>query len=161
MRKNFSAALFGAMIFSASAFAESGIEISDTWIRSAPPGASVMAGYMKLNNHSQHTVTLESASSPAFKRVEVHRTTMRNGMMHMESATLTLEPNQEIVFKPGGLHLMLIDPKKPLQRGDMATITFKFSNGEETGVMATVRDDEDGEDMMEMNMDHGDGHHHQ
>jgi copper(I)-binding protein len=57
-------------------------------------------------------------------------------------------------FKPGGLHLMLIGPKKPLEMGGVVPIRLTFRSGATLDVQAMVMADEpDGAAMKEM--DHG------
>ena len=123
------------------AHAGSAIEINAPWIRSAPPGVSVMAGYLSLSNHGHQTAALVAVNSPQFHSVELHRTKLQNGMMHMEKVErLALESGQAILFEPGGYHLMLMDPHQPLKRGEIAELVFKFSNGEKIKAMAKVQD---------------------
>ncbi len=136
------------------AYAETTIEISDPWVRSAPPSAKVMAGYMTLTNHSQKTITLNSVNSPQFNKVEVHRTVMHDGMMHMKKIEpLSLESHQQLTLKPGSYHLMLIKPIHAIAVGDSVHLNFDFDNGDKLSLMAEVKD---GEEKME----HGGGHQH-
>lgn len=123
------------------AHAGSAIEINASWIRSAPPSVSVMAGYLSLSNHANQTVTLDTVNSPQFHSVELHRTKLQNGMMHMQKVErLKLENGQTILFEPGSYHLMLMDPHQPLKRGQIVELIFEFSNGEKVKAMAKVQD---------------------
>ena len=149
------------ILISSLSFADTGsqIEIKDPWVRSAPPTASVMAGYLQLINHSHDTISLESVSSPQFHSVEIHRTVNREGVMHMEKMEpLDLAGHQEIIFEPGGFHLMLMNPHEPLHEGDVVHLVFKFSNGDEIMVDAKVQDRGPGGEMMMM--DHDKHQHH-
>lgn len=136
------------------AHAETAIQISDPWVRSAPPSAKVMAGYMKMTNHSLKTITLSDINSPQFDKVEVHRSVMHEGMMHMEKIEpLTLKSHQELVLEPGGYHLMLIKPLHAIAEGEQVHFNLSFDNGDKLSLMAEVRGGEE-------KMDHGGGHHH-
>ena len=42
---------------------------------------------------------------------------------------LALKPDEEVRFAPGGLHLMLLKPKRALRAGDRVRITLHFSGG--------------------------------
>ena len=129
------------LLFANIAHADSTIEINAPWIRSAPPSVSVMAGYLNLSNHSHQAVTVDAVSSPQFHSIELHRTKLQNGMMHMQQIErLTLESGDTIAFEPGGYHLMLMDPHQPLTRGKTAELIFKFSNGEKITATANVQD---------------------
>jgi len=136
------------------AHAETAIKIDDAWVRSAPPSAKVMAGYMKMTNHSLKTITVTDINSPQFKKVEVHRTVMHEGMMHMEKVEpLNLDSHQQLILEPGGYHLMLIKPVDVIAEGEQVHFNFSFDNGDKLSLMAEVKDGEE-------QMGHGGGHHH-
>ena len=59
------------------------LEVRDAWIRAAPPGAVVLAGYATIENRGEATVRLVDASSSGFARVEFHEMRMADGMMKM------------------------------------------------------------------------------
>lgn len=125
----------------AAAAGDAAIEIEDAWIRSAPPNVAVMAAYLRLINHSDDTVKLIGVSSRQFENVEVHRSVMQDNIMHMEKMEpLLITGKQEISFEPGGFHLMLANPHRPLLTGDSAYFIFNFSNGEQLMTQAKVRD---------------------
>lgn len=150
------AALFFGLTSAVVAQAETAISVEDAWIRSAPPTVKVMAGYMRISNHSNQTVSLTKVSSPQFESVEVHRTVMHEGMMHMEKIEpFVLEGHQEFVFEPGGYHLMLMDPHQPLAEGKQATLMMDFSNGDHVMIEAMVKSGEADDEMQ-----NGGGHHH-
>lgn len=157
MRKNL---LFGLALTSASilnpVFATSSIDVSDAWVRAAPPNAKVMAGYFTLNNHSMQSITLTGASSPQFKSIEIHRSYMESGMMHMKEATpLTVEGHNSIHFEPGSYHLMLIKPVKKLKLGDNTHITLKFENSKPITIQMPVKKTEQDKSVI----NHKHGHH--
>ena len=105
------------------------LEVKNPWVREAPPNASVMAAYFSLHNHAAKGKTLVNASSPEFKRVELHRTEEHDGMAKMIAVhNLKLDGKSSIDFKPGGLHIMLINPKKSLKAGDSISLTLHFTD---------------------------------
>jgi len=57
-------------VYSCNSTSNSPIVIENAWIREAPPNASAMAGYLKINNTSDKHIILHSATSPAFKAIE-------------------------------------------------------------------------------------------
>ncbi len=146
-------------LITSQAAAESSIEIMSPWVRSAPPTVSVMAAYLMLSNHGQKPVNLNAISSPQFNSVELHRTKMHDGMMHMEKVeTLVLESGQEVLFEPGGYHLMLMDPHHPLARGKQVELILNFSNGEQVKAVAKVQDSAPG--TTDMDQSEGQHDHH-
>ena len=113
------AALLLALSLPGASLACEGLEIKDAWIREAPPGATVMAGYAHLRNGSAQSITLEGARSPDFGAVEIHRMDMEQGQMRMRhEPRILLEADATLRFEPGGLHLMLFEPRRKLKSGD-------------------------------------------
>jgi len=100
-------------------------------IPEAPPVASVMVAYLNITNNSNTKQTITKITSPQFKRVEIHEMSMSNGMMNMKKMkTLSFKAKQKISLEPGGLHVMLIKPIKPLKKGNTVELTFMLSSGE-------------------------------
>jgi copper(I)-binding protein len=52
---------------------------------------------------------------------------------------LTIEPNSQLALKPGGIHLMLMDPFEPTRPGDKIRITFELSDGSQQSPVFIVR----------------------
>lgn len=116
------------------------LEIRDAWIREAPPGVSPLAGYMEIRNTGEKTVTLESISSPAFERIELHQTSIENDRARMErKENLTVAAGQTLVLQPGGCHIMLFKPARRLQAGDTVTLTLGFKDRRSLTFEAGVR----------------------
>ena len=86
---------------------------------------------------------------------------MHGNMAHMEHLKeLTIPPQASVVLKPGGLHLMLTDAKKPLNIGDQVPMTLTFKNGEKIAVKAIVRSGQTRVMEDHQHMDHsGHGSH--
>lgn len=134
--------------------ANEGIRIEQAWIPEAPPVASVMAGYMRITNTTDKAVTILSVKSPAFDRVEIHKTVEENNMARMiKQDSLSLPPEKQTDFSPGGLHLMLMQPKQPLVAGDSVYIELGFSDGTKLKTKFTVK-------KSGTNQTHDHHHHH-
>ena len=104
-----------------------GVSVRDAWIREAPPGMTMMAGYMKMRNNTSRPQFLVAASSPGFESVMIHRTVVKDGMARMVHVSrIELAPNGNMIFAPGGYHLMLMTPKRPLRAGDPVVINLEF-----------------------------------
>lgn len=147
------ALVLGFVALGASAGGED-IQIHDPWIRAAPPNVKVLAAYLKIKNSGKKPQIITNVSSPDFDQVGIHRSAIHENMAHMEHLKeLTIPPHTSVVFKSGGLHLMLTDAKKPLHSGDQVPITLTFSNGKKIAFMATVRSGQtdDKEDQRHMN----------
>lgn len=123
-----------------SAFAEGDIQIKDAWVPTAPPGVKVMAAYLEIKNTGKQQQVLTGASSPAFGKIEIHRSVIQGNVARMEhQKELAIPANASVLLQQGGLHLMLMDLKKPLASGDQVSLTFIFGNGEKIAATAIVR----------------------
>lgn len=128
------------LFISFTATAADKLEAHDAWVREAPPTVSVMAAYLTLHNHSTKTFTLVSLSSPEFKRVEMHRTEEHDGMSKMIPVSrVMLSPKGSVSFQPGGMHLMLMNPKRHFKAGDKIHITLFFSDESSMNVTLPVK----------------------
>ena len=128
-------------LVSLSAFAGGAdIQIQDPWVQAAPPNVKVLAAYLEIKNNGEKPRILTNVASPAFNEIGIHRSVMHENMAHMEHMKeLTIPPRASVVLKPGGLHFMLMDAKKPLRVGDSVPMTLTFKNGDKVAVAATVR----------------------
>jgi len=116
------------------------IQVGGAWIRSAPPTAKALAAYMVISNATQEPVKLVGADCPDFSAVEVHRSMMHQGMMHMMAVeNLEIAPGKSLTLKPGGYHLMLMEPRKTLKPGDRVQLRLQFDTGEVLPVNAVVK----------------------
>jgi len=60
----------------------------------------------------------------------IHRTVEEGGVSRMRPAgRLEVPPGGELRFEPGGLHLMLMRPLRPLAEGDVARIRLVLADG--------------------------------
>jgi periplasmic copper chaperone A len=118
----------------------SSIEIKDAWVRAVPPVVKTTAGYMTLINHSDKDLEISSISSPQFNMVEAHNTIITNGIAQMVSAdNLLVTAKSELIFKPEGLHIMLMMSKIKLIIGTPVQISFTFSDGTQIEVEARIK----------------------
>lgn len=117
-----------------------GLMISDAWIRAIAPGMSMTAGYMGAHNMTGKKLVLVGATSEAFGRVEIHKSVMEDGMMKMtQQDSVEIGADKMVMFRPKGLHLMLMMPKRDLKLGEKITITLKFNDGTSQAVAFVVK----------------------
>lgn len=123
------------------------IEVHQPWARAAMSGQN-SAVYFELHNHMAEADELTGASSDVAGAVEVHLSSMdANGVMKMEQQdSVPLEPDAEVLFAPGGLHVMLIGLTRDLKAGDQFELTLHFKNHADIVLTVTVQEME-GMDM--------------
>jgi len=118
------------------------VRASHVWIRQAPPGVNVLAGYFTLENLTDKPLTLTGVTSPEFAAVEMHKSVVKDNVESMEPvARVDVPAHGSVEFKPGSYHVMLMQPKKDLFAGDTVTLDLMFSDGSELAIMAPVRRD--------------------
>lgn len=141
MKNNSVRALLAALVLhTALAAADNTPTIHDAWVREAPPGAQVLAGYAQIENATDQANAIIAVSSTAFEKAEIHRSEVKGGIARMAEIKRLDLPAQKIVkLEPGSTHLMLINPKSPLRAGDHVTLIFTLSSGNTLNVDAEVR----------------------
>jgi len=99
-----------------------------------------LAGYMVIENHTNKVQELITVTSSAFQKIEIHKTVQKDGMASMEGQNkLPIPAEGKVVLKPGGTHLMLINPTKRLTAGDSVSFVLKFASGSKSIISAPVK----------------------
>jgi copper(I)-binding protein len=115
------------------------LAVQDAWIREAPPTASVLAAYMVINNTGESLAGITAIASPDFERTELHRTVVESGVARMVAIEkLEIPSGDKLSLDPGGIHLMLINPLRPLRAGDTVTLVIQGDDGASTTVSVPV-----------------------
>jgi periplasmic copper chaperone A len=106
-------------------------KIEKPWIRSAPPGAKTLVGYLVLKNPCKTSIKIVDVESKDFGMPMMHRTVQENGVSKMrEPGVLEIKPGASLKFEAGGLHVMLMQPLRALKEGDKAGVRFVLSDGQ-------------------------------
>jgi copper(I)-binding protein len=133
-----------------SAYAHQQVAVDNSWVRSAPPGANVLAAYMIIKNESKDTRVLTKVSSSMFNRIEIHKTEMHEGMMKMiPQESMSVPAGGSVTLEPGGFHLMLIGPKTVPKEGEEIDLLLQFSNGHSQRIKVPVKADKNKGGVME------------
>jgi len=111
------------------------IEVTNSKIRLVPPASTATAIYLDIKNTSDSDIKIASISSQNFPEMELHEMAMENNMMRMRKVEFVLvKAKSTTQLKPGGLHGMILNLKKPLVKDeefefiltDSAKNNFKF-----------------------------------
>ena len=115
-------------VASAEDFTAGSIQIGNPWTRATPKGSMVAGGYMTLSNKGAAPDRLVGGTSAIAGRFEVHRMAMENGVMTMRPVEggLEIKPGETVELKPGSFHIMLMDLKQPLEKGQKVKGTLTF-----------------------------------
>ncbi len=116
------------------------VSVEKPWSRATPPGAKVGAGFMRLRNVGAADRVV-GASSPVAGRVEMHVTMREGDVVKMrEVKSFEVPAGGSFELKPGGAHLMLVDLKRPLKKGEKLPLTLKLEKGGELKLELSVEE---------------------
>jgi len=119
------------------------VEVKSAWVRGTVAAQKTTGAYMEIS--SARGASLVGAESTAAGLVEVHEMSMDKNVMRMRAVPkLDLPAGKTVELKPGGYHMMLIDLKNPLKKGDSVPLRLKIENKDKTvsivEIKAEVRD---------------------
>jgi periplasmic copper chaperone A len=104
------------------------MHVAQPWARATPKGASSAAGYLTVTNSGTTPDRLTCVSSDVAAQCQIHSVSLEGGVMKMRPVEggLEIPPGGTVMLKPGGLHVMLVNLKHPLEPGKMVALTLKF-----------------------------------
>jgi copper(I)-binding protein len=109
------------------------------WIRWLPGGVP-LAGYATLANVSDQPIVLTSATSAEFNDLSLHQTLQTGGTVRMSPLErISIAPHTTLDFEARGIHLMLMQPREPLDPRGEIPITLHFADGSALTVQFQVR----------------------
>ena len=141
MRKQRAMALILAAGIAGQAMAAGKLAIERAWIRTAPPGAMMLAGYATLRNRGDTPLIVSGADSADFGSVSLHQSLEENGVERMRPlGEIEIAPGASVVFAPGGKHFMLMRPQRELKAGDSVKIHIVTNSGDAASAEFVVSD---------------------
>ena len=129
------------MFFGAATQAD--VTVKESWVRGTTPAQKATGAFMEIT--SSEAASLLSASSPVAGVVEIHTMKMEDGVMKMRALPkLDLPAGKAVKLAPGGNHVMLMDLKQQMKKGDVVPITLKIEGADKKvqtlEIKAEVRD---------------------
>ena len=110
------------------------ITIVHPWSRPAAQGQNGVI-YLGIKNQGAADDRLVAVSTPLATRVELHRSTMEDGVHRMEAVESIVVPaGGTVTLAPGGLHVMLVGLKFMLMAEETIPVSFTF---ERSGTITT------------------------
>lgn len=119
------------------------LDVKTPWVRGTVAGQKATGAFMELASPSGAAIV--GASSPAAGVTEIHEMKMDNGVMKMRAIPrLDVPAGKTVSLAPGSYHVMLMDLKQPLKKGDIVPITLQVENKdkkvESVEIQAEVRE---------------------
>ncbi len=113
------------------------VTVTHAWFRTLP-GDLPAAGYFTLHNGTAKTLTLTGVATKACGMAMLHKSNDMGGMSSMEDvSTVDVAPGKDLVFAPGGYHVMCMSPA--MRRGANVAVTLQFAGGSTLPVTFAVR----------------------
>lgn len=98
------------------------------------------AGYGQIRNDCREAVVVVAAGSKAFGDVSLHETTLVDGVSRMRAVErLPIAAGATVALKPGGLHLMLMQPEVVLKEGAQLPLRLSLEDGRKVDGTLQVR----------------------
>jgi len=116
------------------------IQVAKPWSRATPKGAKVAGAYMTITNKGTVPDRLVSGSTAAASGFEVHSMVMEQGVAKMRPVEggLEIKPGETVELKPGSFHIMLMDLKGPVEKGQKVKGTLQFEKAGKVDIEYTV-----------------------
>ncbi|MEO8062795.1 MAG: TonB-dependent receptor [Pseudomonadota bacterium] len=125
----------------AHSFETGHLVIGHPWSPPIAAGRPVGVAYLSITNNGDSADTLTGASSPLAASVQMHQTTLSEGMARMRPlAELTIASRKTVKIEPGGIHLMLVGLNGPLLAGTTFPLTLVFRNAGSITVQINVEE---------------------
>lgn len=128
------------LITSTQVFSESKIEVINPVIRIPLPEMMVTAMFVTLKNNTDNDFKIVKATGDVAGVFELHAMEMSGGKMKMRPVSeIVLKKRAITELKPGGLHVMLFNLKKPLLENDVYNINFILNDKSIISVKAVAK----------------------
>jgi copper(I)-binding protein len=104
------------------------VTVSDPWVRATVPVQKSSGAFMSLK--AGRAARLVKVSTPVAAAVELHRSSMADGMMKMQEVDgIDLPAGASVNLASGGYHLMLVGLKRQLKEGETVPLTLVVRQG--------------------------------
>ena len=129
------------MLFGAAAQAD--VTVKESWVRGTTPAQKATGAFMEIT--SSDAASLLSFFFNDTATTEIYTMRMEDGVMKMRAIPkLDLPAGKGVKLAPGGNHVMLMDLKQQMKKGDVVPITLKVEGKDKKvqtiEIKAEVRD---------------------
>ncbi|WP_409278917.1 copper chaperone PCu(A)C [Pseudomonas defluvii] len=130
--------VFGLLLACLSAAALAEVKVEDAWVRAAVPGQSATGAFMRITASTDSK--LIAASSPIAGNVELHAMHMKGDVMSMvRVGSIELPAGKTVSLDSHGYHIMLFNPKLPIEAG--ATVPLTLTVVDDDGTQTSIKVD--------------------
>ncbi|MDQ5906442.1 MAG: periplasmic copper chaperone [Pseudomonadota bacterium] len=131
------------LTLSAGTVSAADLDVKSPWVRGTVAGQNATGAFMELSSPAGTTIV--GASSSVAGVTEIHEMKMDGGVMKMRAIPrLDVAAGKPVSLAPGGYHVMLMDLKQQLKKGDIVPLTLQVESKdkkvESVEIKAEVRD---------------------
>ena len=106
------ALVIAALVLAACGAPQPPLVASDVEVTQPMPGRHMSAGFLVLTNNTDADIRITRVTSPQFGAVEIHETSIEDGIARMrELDELVVPAGGSVTLERGGKHLMLMQAK--------------------------------------------------
>ncbi|MDH5605574.1 MAG: copper chaperone PCu(A)C [Anaerolineae bacterium] len=118
------------------------LKVTKAWGRPSAMMKGNGAVYMLIENKGSQDDQLVGASSNVADAVEVHETSMADGVMKMKHIMgIDLPAGETVELKSGGYHIMLIGINEKFEVGSTITVTLSFEKSDDITLEVEIREE--------------------
>ena len=123
-----------AAVHQLSVFGEDSVQniiVKDAWVRQTPPVSRNSAAYFILSNTGNMDVTIVHVEASIAEKANMHDFVIKKNMGRMlHLPQLTIPAGEQVVFAPGGKHLMLVNLTEKLELNKDVSVIFTLVDGQ-------------------------------
>jgi periplasmic copper chaperone A len=133
------AATLAVLLFTGLAAQGKGVAASDGWVKLPAPGESGAMAFVAIENPTMYGIYVTSAVSDAAAKIELRDAGQSADARQKPLEFISVPAYDRVDMRPGGVHLLLVDLKRPLKEGDKVALTLSTDNAGTLEVAAVVR----------------------
>jgi copper(I)-binding protein len=116
------------------------LRVDDAYVRSSGSAAQAAAAFMTLRNTGAAADRLLAASTAVAGTVELHTVVKEGDVMRMRAVpAIDVPAGRAVTLQPGGLHVMLMNLRRPLAPGESIELSLVFEKAGRRTVTLPVR----------------------
>ena len=115
------------------------VAASDSWVKLPAAGENGAMAFVAVDNPTMYEIYVTSAMSDAAGKVELRDAGQSGDARQKPVEFISVPAYGRVDMAPGGVHLLLLDLKRPLKEGDRVALTLSTDNAGTLEVSAIVR----------------------
>jgi copper(I)-binding protein len=115
------------------------VAASSSWVKLPASGEIRAMAFVEIENPTMYETYVTSATSDAAAKVELRDAGQSGEARQKPVEFISVPAYDRLDMTPSGVHLLLIDLKRPLKEGDTVVLTLATDNAGTLEVAAVVR----------------------